>query len=215
MAYGMLRERPIEFPGPVGLLEGRIGDGFPVKKGAVVVLHPHPLYGGSMHNNVVETTVRAAQRASLMTLRFNFRGVSNSQGTYDNGVGEQDDVRAALDFLEEDYHPKALALVGYSFGACIALGYCHRPRHGVDHLILVSPPPFLLSDNLSLEVDVMRKIFLGERDEIAPPEQVMLRISSTKGEQLVEVMPGADHFFGGKEEDLQERLLRILKEYCS
>jgi alpha/beta superfamily hydrolase len=203
----LVGERPVEFDGPAGVIEGRVANETS-GKGALVVLHPHPLYGGRMENNVVETVVRAGLDSNLTTLRFNFRGVGRSKGSFDQGTGEQDDVAAALDFLGDNLHPETKVLAGYSFGGCVALAYCHRKDHGVDHLVLISPPPFLLPEGggLSLEIPVVRKIVFGENDEIAPPEEVKSMVSSGRVEELVEVIPGADHFYLGKEEEL-ERLL--------
>ncbi|UCG79628.1 MAG: alpha/beta fold hydrolase [Desulfobacterales bacterium] len=206
----MLKERPVTFPGPAGLLEGLLGNESGVPNGAVIALHPHTLYGGSMNNNVVAAIVRSGQRCGFMTLRFNFRGVGCSEGDYSEGTGEQDDVGAALDFLERSFDIGTSVLAGYSFGACVALGYCHRLGHGVDHLLLISPPPFLLPKSLSLEASVVRKILVGEKDEIAVPDEIKARVSATRVEELVEVIPGADHFFWGRQEDLENRLVKIL-----
>jgi len=200
-------ERPVAFPGPSGVIKGRVSNETSPKKGALVVLHPHPLYGGSMDNNVVETVVLAGQLGDLTTLRFNFRGVGGSQGRYDDGAGEQDDMGAALHFMERRYCPKTNVVVGYSFGACVALAYCHREKHGVDHLLLISPPPFILPDDLSLELPVVRKIIVAEHDDIAPPHQVAAKMSNLSAERLIEVIPGADHFYLGKEEALKGLLL--------
>ncbi|MDY6988413.1 MAG: alpha/beta fold hydrolase [Thermodesulfobacteriota bacterium] len=206
VSLGLKAERSVAFPGAAGVIEGRVANETSHKEGALVVLHPHPSYGGSMDNNVVETVVLAGQVSNLTTLRFNFRGVGGSQGRYDHGVGEQDDVGAALNFLEKRYCPKTKVLVGYSFGACVALAYCHREGHGVDHLFLISPPPFILPDDLSLELSVVRKIVLGEHDDIAPPQQVTSRVSGRGAVRLIEVLPGADHFYFGKEGDVKELL---------
>jgi alpha/beta superfamily hydrolase len=163
-----------------------------------------------MKNNVVETIVRAGQRVGVATLRFNFRGVGRSEGEYAEGTGEEADIGAALDFLERSFSIGTTILVGYSFGACVALAYCHRSGHRVDHLLLISPPPFLLPEALSLEASVVRKIMVGEKDQIAAPDAIKARVSATRVEELVEVIPGADHFFWGREEDLEKRLVRIL-----
>ena len=211
MSSGIPEERPVAFPGPAGLLEGRVGNESAAESGAVIALHPHPLYGGHMNNNVVETIVRAGQSCGLVTLRFNFRGVGRSEGEYAEGAGEEDDIGAALDFLLQHFDDGTRIVVGYSFGASVALGYCHRPRHSVDHLVLISPPPSLLPEGVSLEVGVLRKIIVGEKDEIAIPEDIKSGISSTRVEELLEVMPGADHFFWGREVDLEKCLVRSLK----
>jgi alpha/beta superfamily hydrolase len=206
-----LEERPVAFPGPDGLLEGLVGNESAAKHGAVIALHPHPLYGGHMNNNVVETIVRAGQICGLTTLRFNFRGAGRSEGEYAEGAGEEDDIGAALDFLVRSFDIGTRVLAGYSFGASVALGYCHRPDHGVDHLLLISPPPSLLPEGVSLAAGVVQKIIVGEKDEIAVPKDVKSRISSTRVKELVEVIPGADHFFWGREGDLEKRLVRLLK----
>lgn len=212
MAVELLRERQVEFPGPAGVLQGRLADEASHRTGVLVALHPHPLYGGSMDNNVVEAVVRAGEASNLMTLRFNFRGVGFSQGSYDNGVGEQDDVGAALDFLERRFHPEIKVLVGYSFGAYIALAYCHRQDHGVNSLFLISPSPFLLHEKLSLGLPVVKKILLGKNDEIAPCEEVKSRASAGGVGRLVEVIPDADHFFLGREGEIENCLVALLAE---
>ncbi len=206
----MVKEKPVEFSGTAGVLEGLLADETQGKVGALVALHPHPLYGGSMDNNVVKASVQAGQACRLITLRFNLRGVGGSQGGYGEGHGEQDDLGAALAFLEDRFHLQTKAVVGYSFGACVALAYCHRNNHGVDQLLLISPPPFLLSKELSLTIPVVEKIILGEHDEIASPDAVKSRVSASRAGELLEVIPGADHFFLGKEEEIEKRLVELL-----
>jgi len=224
----MLKEQRIEFPGPVGRLEGLLGNESAAKNGVVVALHPHPLFGGSMHNNVVETIIRAGQSAGMATLRFNFRGVGQSEGDFSGGNGEQDDIGAGLDFvagLPARGEPgrtavileglPAVILAGYSFGAVVALAYCHRQGHRADHLLLVSPPPFLLPEGVSLEAGALRKIIVGAEDELAPPQEIKARVSASRQEELIEFIPEANHFFGGKEDDLEKRLVRILEDIRS
>jgi alpha/beta superfamily hydrolase len=209
---GMLKERPVEFQGPGGRIEARLADASASNRGALLVLHPHPLYGGSMDNNVVETIVRAGQACGLSTLRFNFRGVGRSQGVYAEGLGEQDDIGGALRFLEQDVGAETKILAGYSFGACVGLGYCHRPNHGIDHLFLISPPPLLLSKDVSMELSVVRKIVLGEMDELAPMAEVQSQVSTDKREELIHMVPRADHFFSGQEEELEKLLQSFLEK---
>ena len=203
-------EKPVEFPGPAGRLQGRLSNETSRHRGALIALHPHPLYGGNMDNKVVEAAVRAGQACDLITLRFNLRGVGGSQGSYDEGIGEQDDIGAALDFLRQRFSPQTMSLVGYSFGAYVALAYCHRQNHGVDSLFLISPPPFLLPDDLSLDLPVVKKIVLGENDEIALAEEVKSRIPMKRAEELIQVIPGADHFFWGKEGEIEKLLVTEL-----
>ena len=135
----------------------------------------------------------------ISTLRINFRGVGQSEGQFDHGIGEQDDLAAAMAFMDRELGTKTKILAGYSFGAGVALAYCHRPSHAVGHLYLIAPPPSLLPENLSLEIAVTRKILLGEHDQLAPPEQLKSLVSPERRESLLEIIPNTDHFFMGEE----------------
>ena len=209
---GLPKEKQVEFPGRAGILQGYLSNETSGNKCALIAIHPHPLYGGNMDNNVVEAAVRAGQACDLITLRFNLRGVGGSQGSYDEGNGEQDDIGAALDFLRQRFSTQRMSIVGYSFGAYVALAYCHRKNHSVGSLFLIAPPLFLLPDNLSLDLPVVKKILLGENDEIAPAEEVKSRISIERAKGIIQVIPGADHFFWGMEEEIERLLVTELSE---
>jgi len=196
------KERPVTFEGPCGQLDGRLAEGNSKDDRALLVLHPHPQYGGNMSSSVVKAVVRAGQQGGLTTLRINFRGVGRSEGEFAHGIGEQEDVEAAMKFMDRELGTKAKILAGYSFGASVALAYCHRPNHKVDHLYLIAPPPFLLPENLSLEIPVTRKILLGEHDQIAPSETVKSMVSPKKRKNLLLVIRDTDHFFMGEESTL-------------
>ena len=131
-----MAEKSIVFESGGLKLEGLLGR---AKDGpGVVVTHPHPQYGGTMHNNIVESLVKAYGKAGYNTLRFNFRGVGRSEGHYDEGVGEQEDVRAAVGYLR-DPGMTSVDLAGYSFGAWVnALGI--QNLDNVDRMVMVSPP---------------------------------------------------------------------------
>ena len=124
----------IQLEGELHLPEGK--GPFPV----VVVCHPHPLYGGDMDNNVVMAVCFALVRSSIAALRFNFRGVGNSSGSYGEGIGEQDDVRAALDFLStlKEIDSQRIGLAGYSFGGMVAASVAIKDNR-VKQLALISP----------------------------------------------------------------------------
>jgi alpha/beta superfamily hydrolase len=109
------------FEGPAGRIEAilKVPDG-PVTR-AAIVCHPHPLFGGTMHNKVVFRIARAFQESGFSVLRFNFRGVGRSQGEHDDGLGEQDDLRAAIKFIEERYPDAEIWLAGFSFGSAVML----------------------------------------------------------------------------------------------
>ena len=186
-----------------GLLETKPGD-----KG-VVITHPHPIYGGSMHNNVVESLVRAYQQAGYTTLRFNFRGVGSSQGKYDDGQGEQEDVKAALHYLAEQGN-NVVDLAGYSFGAWVnALA---RPkRNTVQRMVMVSPPVAFLNFGPPQSIPQLRLVVAGSRDEIAPPELIKTLLSNWSSSARLEIIEGADHFYGAYTEKLES----ILTEYLA
>lgn len=167
---------------------------------ACVVAHPHPQYGGSMHNNVVEAVASAYAKAGWSTLRFNFRGVGRSTGTYGQGEGEQDDLAAAVSFVVS-HGAQRPAVVGYSFGAWVAAFAWHRLRDlGAVPLVLIAPPVAAMSFvgmNRDTEVAL---IICGEHDEIAPPRLAReLGLSLDRPVDPV-VIAGADHFFVGDEE---------------
>ena len=170
-----------------GLLQTKPGD-----KG-VVITHPHPLYGGSMHNNVVESLVQAYQQAGYTTLRFNFRGVGGSQGEYDNGLGEQEDVNAALHYLAEQ-GKNAVDLAGYSFGAWVNT-LTRPPVDVAQRMIMVSPPVAFLDFGPPQSVPQLELVVAGSRDEIAPPELIKTILPNWNSSARLEIIEGADHFY--------------------
>ena len=183
-------------------LEGLIHD-VPGDK-AVVITHPHPLFGGSMHNNVVESTISVYQQAGYATLRFNFRGVGQSQGEYDQGHGEQQDVKAALQHLAER-EKKHIDLVGYSFGAWV------NARLGVkedtaQRMIMVSPPVAFLDFGSVRPNPLLELVVAGSRDQIAPVELIETMLPEWNPGARLEVIEGADHFYAGYTGELEHIL---------
>jgi hypothetical protein len=183
-------------------------DECPGPKG-VVVTHPHPLYGGEMHNNVVTAIVHAYREQGFTTLRFNFRGVGSSGGSYGQGTAEQDDVMAALEHLQ-GLNKKEIDLAGYSFGAWVnAMGLTRF--HGVSRLVMVSPPVGFL-DFASLNTnDKIQLVIAGSRDEIGPPDLIQEMLKEWNPGARFEIIDGADHFYWGKEEKLFFALQGFLK----
>lgn len=178
--------------------------------GAVVVTHPHPLYGGSMHNNVVEAVVRAYQSRGFATLRFNFRGVGQSQGSYSEGIGEQEDVSAALDWLTSA-GKRPVDLAGYSFGAWVnALG-AERFSAAL-RLIMVSPPVGFIDFSFLHSCDRLRLVVAGDRDDIGPPALIRKLLPGWSPGARFEVVQGADHFYSGKTRDLEGIIRAFLDE---
>ena len=181
---------------------------FPESKGpwpAVVVCHPHPLYGGTMSSNVVFGICQALAERAIAALRFNFRGVGQSGGEYGEGIGEQEDVKAALDFAlaTEGIDKERIGLSGYSFGGGVALPVAIRDER-VKRLALVSPA---LSEGGWQELERYNKpkfVIAGENDFVVPREQ-LLKLAKDMPEQY-QVVAGADHFWGGYEDELAEKV---------
>ncbi len=181
-----------------GLLDRRTTD-----KGAVIS-HPHPLYGGNMYAAGVESIVHAYWKKGYTTLRFNFRGVGNSQGIYDNGIGEQQDVLAALSFLSET-ETKQIDLAGYSFGAWVN-AHAVQQDTPVERIVLVSPPVGFMDFTKITAIDRLKLVVTGSQDQIAPAEQIKTLLPSWNPEARFEIIEGADHFYGG----YLDRLEKIL-----
>lgn len=161
----------------------------------VVVTHPHPLYGGDMYNLVVETIVHVYYQKGYSTLKFNFRGIGKSQGEYDNGVGEQKDVLAAIAFLFE-MGIKQIDLAGYSFGAWVN-AHAIREDAPVQNIMMVSPPVGFMDFQPISVMSGLKLVIAGSRDDIAPVDIIRKTLSVWNPDARFEVIDGADHFYGG------------------
>ena len=165
-------------------------------KGVALVLHPHPLGGGTMHNKVVFRAAAALNDAGLATLRINFRGVGQSTGTHDFGKGELDDVRAGLDYLTEHYQNQPLTVCGFSFGALMGLGVgCEDQR--VKQLISIGTPLNKYSFGFLTSCSKPMLFVHGELDEFGDINAVRKLVDQLKHRGPVElvVVPSAGHFF--------------------
>jgi uncharacterized protein len=183
--------------GPAGKLEALLEepeDGAP--RHAVLVCHPHPQYGGTMHNKVVYRIARALRRAGAVVLRFNYRGVNLSQGTYDHGIGEVEDARAALALLRSRYPDLPFSLAGFSFGSRIVLKLgCETPD--VTRLIAVGFPASMPGSQLLGQCPVPRVFIVSTHDEFcAVPAMEAYFAALPEPKELIWV-EAADHFFGG------------------
>ena len=171
----------------------------------VVVCHPHPLYGGMMDNSVVIAVCQALAQASIVSLRFNFRGAGGSQGKHDNGVGERDDVTAALATLASggEVDGDRIGLCGYSFGAGVALEVAAESQQ-VLALALISP---LLSHPSPIETYARPKLLLwGDQDLALPAADLDSFTTALPEPKQFEVIPGADHFWWGHEHEVASRV---------
>jgi len=175
------------------------------KNKGVVITHPHPLYGGDMYNLVVETIVHVYNIKGYSTLKFNFRGVGKSQGQYDNGMGEQKDVLAALSFLA-DIGVEKIALAGYSFGAWVNAHAVIQEDVFVDNMMMVSPPVGFMDFNAINAMNLLKFVITGSRDDIAPVDAVKKMLPIWNPDARFEIIDGADHFYGGYLEQLESLL---------
>ncbi|MDI6616909.1 MAG: alpha/beta fold hydrolase [Syntrophaceae bacterium] len=196
----MVNEERISFISAGLAIEGLYapGDG---SKG-VVVTHPHSQMGGSMENNVVEALVSAFHDRGYATLRFNFRGVGGSEGRFDDGEGEQDDVRGAIAFLQEKGLDD-ITLAGYSFGAWV-ISRAVAGYDGLSDVILVSPPIDFVPFDFSRLTGRCGLIICGDRDQFCPLPSLE-KIVKQVGCRLA-VIRRADHFYFGYEQGLRESL---------
>jgi alpha/beta superfamily hydrolase len=176
-------------------------------KGAVVC-HPHPLYGGNMDNHVVTTIARVFDQKQISVLRFNFRGTGRSSGMFDNAEGEQEDVRAALAFMEQQGFTD-LTLAGYSFGARINAAVVSDGVTIKDH-IMVSPPAGFMSFDPIESMPDTGLIITGRHDEIAPPQIIADHIERWQIVPRFEIIENADHFYSGCLDDLSAVLTAYL-----
>jgi alpha/beta superfamily hydrolase len=179
----------------------------------IVICHPHPLRGGDMLNNVVVALAEAFATVGFAVLRFNFRGVGKSTGHYAEGIGEQEDAKAALTWLsvQPGIDTDRLFLAGYSFGARVTLAVAATDSRVQGFLVVA--PPALRGDWPSLESAHGPKIFFcGARDPVAPPEMLTGMMKSLVEPKRLVVLQDADHFFVGQEHTLAQHAVKLLQE---
>ncbi|MBS1220518.1 MAG: alpha/beta hydrolase [Proteobacteria bacterium] len=177
---------------------------------AVVVTHPHPLYGGEMDNPVVTTLAGVYQRLGYSTLRFNFRGAGRSEGDYGDGIGEQDDVRAAAAYLS-GLGKTVTDLAGYSFGAWVNLRL-NPPLATVRRQVLVAPPVLFLDFAPAAAAPAELAAIVGDRDRMAPLATLQALLPDWHPAARLYVVTGADHFFGAALDRLAAQIQAALAE---
>ena len=196
----------ITLAGPAGTLEALTScpahDG---KSATAVILHPHPLYGGTMHNKVVHTLARAFGELGIASVRFNFRGVGSSAGAFAHGEGETEDALAVIAWLRQQRPGTPVWLAGFSFGAYVALRAAASAQ--VSGLITVAPAVHLYDFSTFALPHCPWLLIQGEADEVVPVEKVRGWLSGITVQPQTLFLPGVSHFFHGHLTELKSALL--------
>lgn len=189
----------IDLQGPAGRLEALLNTGAADAPFAALVCHPHPLFGGTMHNKVVYNTMKVFSGFGLPVLRFNFRGAGLSEGAHDNGIGEQEDVRAAVDWLEERFG-KPILFAGFSFGSNVGMRACCGDQR-VAGLVALGLPVQAEGRSYAysyLPQCMQPKLFLsGDHDQFGPVDAVERIVATAPGPKRMVWIENAEHFFAG------------------
>jgi alpha/beta superfamily hydrolase len=202
------RAEPLLIDGPAGVLEALLEDPQGSAAAFGVICHPHPLHGGTMHNKVVHTVARACQEHGMPTLRFNYRGVGASAGSYDEGRGETQDALSVGAAGRARWPDAALTLAGFSFGGLVSL--CAAAAAGPAHLISVAPAVMHAGLASIARPACPWLIVQGEADEIVDPRQVQAFAARFEPPPQLVILPGVGHFFHGRLEELRAAALAFL-----
>lgn len=212
--------RSLFLPGPAGRLEALLNAGTPGATHAAIVCHPHPLYGGTLHNKVVFHAMKALNSFGFPVLRFNFRGTGLSEGEHSHGAGEVEDVRSALDWLEREF-TLPIIFAGFSFGAAVGLRAAYNDDRVGTLIALGLPAIPVPSDSGAPRVydfEFLRtcakpKLFVsGARDQFAPSGKLEALVNTfAEPKKLVRIEAG-DHFFEGRLREMREVMEGWLKE---
>jgi alpha/beta superfamily hydrolase len=182
-------------PGPAGRLEALVEEPEDTApREAALVCHPHPQHGGTMHNKVVYRIARGLRGTGAVVLRFNYRGVNLSQGTYDDGEGELDDARVALDYLRQRYPELPFTVAGFSFGSRIAL----RLGCGLARRVIAVGFPAAYKDKASLDTCTTPRVFIqSTHDQFGSVEQIESIVAALPEPKQLHLVEAQDHFFAG------------------
>jgi alpha/beta superfamily hydrolase len=207
--------RSLFLNGPAGRLEALLNAGAENTTHAALVCHPHPLFGGTLHNKVVFHAMKALNSFGYPVLRFNFRGAGLSQGEHNHGDGEVEDVRTALDWLDSEFH-LPLILAGFSFGAAVGLRVA-CPDARVEAVIGLGLPVATIDDRIYdfefLQNCTKPKLFIsGDRDQFGPRAKLEKVVEALPEPKKLLIVEGADHFFEGRLRELRDGIESWIKE---
>jgi alpha/beta superfamily hydrolase len=212
-----MKEEKVFFPSGGIQLEGllSIHEAFSVK-GGVILCHPHPQFGGDMHNRVITTALESAHEEGFSTLRFNFRGVGDSGGSYGEGIGEMKDVGAAIEFLYSKQKDSRLPLIllGYSFGACTGIPVAIKDER-VKGVVAISPPLDIYDFNFMKGCKKKKLIIVGDRDTWCSSSMLKDWYQQLEDPKYLALIQGADHFYSSQANLLVQPLRNFFKEISS
>jgi uncharacterized protein len=204
----------LELKGPAGRLEALLDEPGRSPRAAAVFAHPHPVYGGTMNTKAVFHGAKALAQIGCAVLRFNFRGAGKSEGVFDEGAGEAEDFRAALDFVAERFPGIPIWSAGMSFGAWIALTVGAADSR-VTTLIAIATPVDRF-DYSAVRSSTKPKFFIhGERDEVCPLSAIRRFYAEIPEPKELVVIDAADHLFDGKVGELADALIDLLEDFES
>jgi uncharacterized protein len=204
----MRQARALFVPGPAGRIEASFAEG-DAARATIVLCHPHPQYGGSMHDAVLDTVARVAQRNSLATLKFNFRGVGASDGSYDSSVGEVEDLLAVLDWLRAAYPSNRILLAGYSFGSNVVWQALDRAGP-VALVLLIAPPVGPMQFLARAGPRTPLAVIYGDDDAFVDAATLQRWVSESVPAAHVMSIAGTDHFFSGAHDALAGAVERAI-----
>jgi alpha/beta superfamily hydrolase len=209
MAHNPISESLL-IDGPAGALEALLE--LPKKgepEGVAIICHPHPVHGGTMQNKVVHTLSRAFVSQQFASLRFNFRGAGKSEGRFDEGKGEIQDVLAAVTWIKDRIANRPLWLAGFSFGGAMAI---HASlASSASGLVSVAPATSRLADDLEKQPDCPWLIVQGDQDELIDIDETIEYVNSLSPGPQLSVFPEGDHFFHGRLVELRETVADFIR----
>lgn len=219
MHFPFAKEQNISIPGPAGQIEAVIhqcddAGHFVAQPRLVIVCHPHPVHGGTMDNKVVTTLMRTYRDLGIHVLRFNFRGVGKSEGSFDNAIGELSDLLAVIDWVKSELPDVALLLAGFSFGSSIAAQASYHLEK-LQHLTLVAPPVERYPYDRDGQFPCALAVVQGDRDERVVAEGVCAWVKGLLGPVELLRYPEAGHFFHGYLTQLKTDLTQVLMRQIS
>ena len=215
--------RSLFLDGPAGRLEALLNAGAENATHAAVVCHPHPLLGGTLHNKVVFHAMKALNSFAFPVLRFNFRGAGLSQGEHDHGLGEVNDVRTALDWLDSEFH-LPMIFAGFSFGAAVGLSAAcpdSRVRATIGLGVPVAPvaadteEPRVYTYQFLQTCNKPKLFVSGARDQFGPRVKLEALVASLPDPKKLVLIEGGDHFFEGRLREMREAIQVWVKEAVS